>query len=253
MRLSDLVTQLSAHPGPALTWYGRDGARTELGGPVVARWLAKTANLLGTELAGSLFGEFPSPSGAAGEDAEGSPAGIIRVDLGCSWQSLVWTLAAWLSGWTVVGPASISAPGDSLRDEGDATVWVVASLDAAAVEAAEAGVWVLAHDVAPLALGWSGGPLPEGVLDALGELMAQPDGLAVDPGVDWRVDGAEAGDAQRVLVPAGDTAATARQVLAQWAAGRSVVAVDQQIAAGDDQDIKAALQRIARQERARLI
>lgn len=161
MRLPDLVTRLFARPGPALTWYGADGARTELGGPVVARWLAKTANLLGTELAGSLFGEFPSPSGAACEDAEGSPAGIIRVDLGCSWQSLVWTVAAWLSGWTVVGPASISAPGDSLRDEGDATVWVVASLDAAAVEAAETGVWVLAHDLAPLALGWSGEPLPD--------------------------------------------------------------------------------------------
>ena len=249
MRLSDLVTQLSAHPGPALTWYGRDGARTELGGPVVARWLAKTANLLGTELAGDLFGEFPSPSGAARDAAADSPVGVVRVDLGRSWQAVVWTVAAWLSGWRVIAPGSPDGSKGSSPDEGDATVWVVASLDAAAVDAAESGVWVLAHDLAPLALSWQGGPLPGSAMDALGELMAQPDGLVVAPAVEWST-GEARGSAQRVLLRAQDTPETARAVLAHWASGRTVVVVDTRDQDPAELDADALTEKIAEQERA---
>lgn len=232
MTLSELVDTLSARRGPALTWYGADGGRTELGGPVVARWVAKIANLLGTDLAGDLFGGVPT-----------SGTGVLLVDLGSSWQSVTWTVAGWLSGWRVLSPI----------DESDATAWVVASLDAAAVDAAQSGLWVLAQDLSPLALAWGGGPLPEGVMDALGELMAQPDALVVaTPAIEAPdsagnhagalVDEEDADAPERVLLEAQDPTGTARDILGLWAAGRSAVVVD---GAADE----ARLERIAAQER----
>jgi len=230
--LTELVERLRAQPGPALTWYAGDGTRTELGGPVAARWVTKTANLLATELAGDLFGA-PEPSAGTVD----FPAGVLRVDLGRSWQAVVWTAAAWLSGWQVTFPApgAGATPGGNVSssDEGDATVWVVASLDAAAVEAAQSGVWVLAHDLTPLALSWRGDPLPEGVLDALGELMAQPDGVVgLAPGErrpdisfdhDQRYDESLSG---RMLVTAEDSKATTSELLTVWERGGSAVVVD---------------------------
>ncbi|MCI1788851.1 MAG: hypothetical protein LKI58_12485 [Actinomyces sp.] len=258
MTLSELVDALSARRGPALTWYGADGGRTELGGPVVARWVAKIANLLGTDLAGDLFGEpAPAPGAPAGP---GSPARVARIELGRSWQAVVWTAAAWLSGWEVRGGAPTDSPGGGAIDEGDATVWVVASLDAAAVNAAQSGVWVLAQDLSPLALSWAGEPLPEGVMDALGELMAQPDVLVVaapaigvpnsagapdsaENHAGALVDEEDADAPERVLLEARDPADTARDVLGLWTAGRSAVVVD-------DAADEARLERIAAQERA---
>jgi hypothetical protein len=201
--------------------------------------VAKIANLLGTDLAGDLFGGVPT-----------SGTGVLLVDLGSSWQSVTWTVAGWLSGWRVLSPI----------DESDATVWVVASLDAAAVDAAQSGLWVLAHDLSPLALAWGGDPLPEGVMDALGELMAQPDALVVATPATEAPDSAGAPDSarnhagalvdeedadapERVLLEAQDPTGTARDVLGLWAAGRSAVVVD---GAADE----ARLERIAAQERA---
>lgn len=154
--LQRLVDVLSSCHSPALTWYGAE--RVELSGPVLARWLAKTANLLVGELDPTLFG-------VAGRTS----APTIRIDLGPGWQGVVWEVAAILSGWEVI-------------DEGGADVGVVADASAAAGALAEGTGVVLAHDLAPLALSWGGGELPEGVLDALGELMAKSDALEVDPG-----------------------------------------------------------------------
>lgn len=264
MDLPGLIDSLAARPGPVLTWYGE--SRTELGGPVAARWLAKTANLLAGDLAGDLFGDGADFDEArAGADDDGfsdpdgekgpSPTGTIRVDLGSSWQGVVWICAAWLSGWRSVeaGAAGI--------DEGDVDVWVTDRIGPEHPAAASEGCWVLAQASTPLALSWPG-PLPDGVLDALTELSAQSDALEIVPevstdlvvakldpdsggtglvrvsdlGQDDRRAGAEAtltadadaGDraSSRVLLTSMGPQEDARRVLTHWAAGRSVVVVD---------------------------
>jgi hypothetical protein len=168
----------------------------------------------------------------------------------------VWTAAAWLSGWEVRGGAPTDSPGGGAIDEDGAAVWVVSHVESATARAAQDGMWVLAHDLSPLALSWAGEPLPEGVLDALGELAAQPDSLVVDPNAVWKepADGGDVlvetdgspqpGGSLRVLVVADDAASTTRFVLAHWAAGHSVVVAGAE--PGDD----GALDRIATQEHA---
>ena len=225
--LERLVGILSSTPSPSLTWYGAH--RVELSGPVLARWLAKTANLLGGELSPGLFG--------GGESA--SPP-TIRVDLGRSWQGVVWEVAAVFSGWSPI-------------DEGGADVCVVADASAAAEALAAGSAWVLAHDLAPLALSWRGGALPPGVLDALGELMAQADAVEVDPGtVDlseaWgRV--ADTRDGRRLLwagTTAGGSHALVGTLVGLWLAGGSAVVVED--SAGADE-----VARIAEVERAGVV
>lgn len=209
MELPELIASLAARPGPVLTWYGEH--RTELGGAVAARWLAKTANLLSGDLAGDLFGAGSdlhasgphSVDGGDGEpdDADGpSPMGTIRVNLGASWQSVIWLTAAWLSGWRSVpgrlssvhegdtaspaGESAVTGIGStSESDAGGVDVWVTDRIGPEHLAAVDAGCWVLAQATAPLALSWPG-PLPEGVLDALAELAAQSDALEMVPEVD---------------------------------------------------------------------
>lgn len=212
MELPELITSLASRPGPVLTWYGE--SRSELGGGVAARWLAKTANLLAGDLAGDLFGDAAEPgSDTGGLQAPSSlddwsedttPTGTIRVDLGCSWQSVTWLAAAWLSGWRSVG-TGMAAIGEGRIDEGVAApsvggdgmagagtdsaagpevpavdVWVSERIGPEHLTAAAEGCWVLAQATTPLALSWPG-PLPEGVLDALAELAAQADALEIAP------------------------------------------------------------------------
>lgn len=264
MDLPSLVDSLASTPGPVLTWYGRD--RTELGGAVAARWLAKTANLLAGDLSGDLFdgwGETGTATAAgAGPDTAGAdpaPTGTIRVDLGRSWQSVAWLSASWLSGWRSVGAAA-----GSLGEEGGADVAVVAEVTPAELGAVAEGRWVLAQATGPLALSWPG-TLPEGVLDALAELSAQPDALEVVPAVSPEVvvtdtvagtDGplrlgdlgrraaVWAGAPSRVLLRPETPEADALAVLSLWASGRSVVMVDAQTHGAVD------LARIARTEKA---
>ena len=158
--LSRLVDTLGRTSGPALTWYGEE--RVELSGPVLARWLAKTANLLGGDLSPDLFGGVGPGS-----------AGTLRLGLGATWQAAVWEVAARLSGWQVI-------------DEGGADVCVVADARAAAEALDNGAAWVLAQDLGALSLSWRAGGLSAGVLDALTELAAQADALEVEPGdVGW--------------------------------------------------------------------
>lgn len=210
VELSSLIDTLSSHPGPVLTWYGKD--RTELGGPVAARWLAKTANLLGGDLSGDLFGQVdaaPSPG----------PGSTIRVDLGCSWQDVIWTSTAWLSGWNLVS-------------EGVPDVWVVASVGDATDALAQGTPWVLVQAMGPLAMSWSGA-LPDGALDALAELAAQPDALVVtprDPSPSHDLpDGPgmrrSTGNGREMLLVS-EAHADVTTVLAMWEKGVGVVAVD---------------------------
>lgn len=230
--LARLVDVLSSCHSPALTWYGAE--RVELSGPVLSRWLAKTANLLLGELDPGLFG-------GAGRTS----APTIRIDLGPSWQGVVWEVAAGLCGWQLV-------------DEGGADVGVVADASAAAGALAEGTGVVLAHDPAPLALSWGGGELPEGVLDALGELMAQSDALEVDPGgveapSRWGLgSGGGGGGGRRLLTVGGGGGGSHALVeglvgtlVGLWEAGGSAVVVDTGVDGRDPA-------RIAAVERARM-
>lgn len=227
--LAGLVDALSSFHSPALTWYGAE--RVELSGPVLARWLAKTANLVVGELDPGLFGVGDSCS-----------APTIRIDLGVTWQGVVWEVAAGLSGWRVV-------------DEGGADVCVVADALAAAEALAAGAGTVLAHDCAPLALSWGGGKLPEGVLDALGELMGQSDALEVDPGeveVPERWNLEDIGEGGRRLLTVGGAGVGGHDLVGilvgLWVAGGSAVVVDTGVDARRGPDVA----RIAEVERARV-
>ncbi len=239
----ELLDRLRSHRGPVLTWYGPD--RSELGGSVAARWLAKTANLLATDLSPDLFG---SSETGTDTDTRLAPRGVLSLGLGSSWQAVMWVLAAWLSGWETTTEDS-EQPSDVL---------VTDHIGEAALRAVEEGIAVLVQDTDPLALSWGGPALPEGALDALGALMAQPDGLLEDPdpdpttlvegehGLTVADLGATVEGPPRVVLVEGSPARDARRILARWNSGASVVVVASSI----DPAIR---ERLAAQERARQV
>ena len=138
---------------PILTHY--HSFRDEISGPVAARWVAKMANLLASDLSPNLFG-----------DNETTPR--ILISLPAGWQSAFWQVSANLMGWETQ-IATISQDSPSIAFSFDVHV----SDELVALEASTAP-WRLAHSTAPLAMRWRGS-LPAGILDALAELMAQSD------------------------------------------------------------------------------
>lgn len=138
---------------PILTHY--HSFRDEISGPVAARWVAKMANLLASDLSPNLFG-----------GDENTPC--ILINLPASWQSTFWQVSANLMGWETQ-TATISQDSPSITFSFDVHV----SDELAPLEASTAA-WRLAHSTAPLAMRWRGS-LPAGILDALAELMAQSD------------------------------------------------------------------------------
>lgn len=136
---------------PALIWYGSSGERIELSGKVLDNWVAKTSNFLVDEL-----------------DAE--PGLRVRLELPVHWKSLVWILAAWQTGCTVVlgsggGPAAVtaSAAADAAA-EGTAVAVALGALDLSYPE-----------------------DLPPGVVDYAAEIRSYADTFVADgeagPGV----------------------------------------------------------------------
>jgi len=138
---------------PILTHY--HSFRDEISGPVAARWVAKMANLLASDLSPNLFG-----------GDENTPRILISFPAG--WQSTFWQVSTDLMGWETQ-TAIISQDSPSITFSFDVHV----SDDLVPLEASTAA-WRLAHSTAPLAMRW-GGSLPAGILDALAELMAQSD------------------------------------------------------------------------------
>ena len=138
---------------PILTHY--HSFRDEISGPVAARWVAKMANLLASDLSPNLFG-----------GDENTPRILISLPVG--WQSTFWQVSTNLMGWETQ-TAIISQDSPSITFSFDVHV----SDDLVPLEASTAA-WRLAHSTAPLAMRW-GGSLPAGILDALAELMAQSD------------------------------------------------------------------------------
>lgn len=159
--VSTCISALNEHLGPALTWHGTNALsssvslREELGGPVLARWLSKVSNLMGTDLA-DLFGDA------------GAGRSII-IDLPGTWQGVVWAVSASMMGWEVSFDPTAA----------DTDVLVTNRPSEDAQRHLDAGSDVLFHNTAPLAVSWQGS-LPNGAMDALEAIMSQPDGLIVD-------------------------------------------------------------------------
>lgn len=186
LSLHQVVDSLYAQIRPVLTWYGSE--RVELGGPVLARWFSKTANLLTNE-----YTDLFAPSSGASQH--------IVVDLPSCWQKIVWVSTATLCGWTVSVPARSDdgevsqqieeSPGtvndlhSPATDLPPATIYVTDRHSPAAREAQKHGADVLFHNLALYSLCWDG-ELPSGGIDALGALMSHNDILENDyEPLDW--------------------------------------------------------------------
>ena len=153
--LHALLSTLASQAGPVLTVYSKE--RVEFNGPVLARWFSKISNLLSEELGADLFGEGEAHRGRF----------FIRHEL---WQEIVWTVPLLALGWTRLASLEDAAPGDLV---------LVSTIDEDALAAYESGATVVAQPREYLAFSWRGDPLPDGILDALAEVMAQPD-LLID-------------------------------------------------------------------------
>jgi uncharacterized protein (TIGR03089 family) len=123
---------------PRLIWYGPDHERVELSGHVLDNWVAKTANYMVEEL-----------------DAEAGSR--VRLDLPPHWRTLVWALATWQTGGTLV--VTSGAVGADI------------TATSAPAAAPPAGGLIVAVALGALALRWTG-DLPAGVLDYAAEVRA---------------------------------------------------------------------------------
>lgn len=152
--LSALRTQQAT--SPALIWYGSAGERIELSGKVLDNWVAKTANFLVDEL-----------------DAE--PGLRLRLELPVHWKTLVWILAGWQTGCTVVwDPEGGSAAADvtvtaSAQRSAPGTVVAVAlgALDLSYPADLAPGVVDYAAEVRSYADTYVEGPAPDAGVPAL--------------------------------------------------------------------------------------
>ena len=185
------VQRLTDKPGPVLTWYR--GGRIEMTGPVLARWLAKVDNYLGSEFA---FGES-----------------LYHLSLPECWQKAVWEAALLLRGWESADMA-----------EADLVITDDPELLA---EAAGLGAAVLAQPTDPLGLRWNA-ELPAGVTDAPGALLSQSDfsEYSLDVGPLWA---AETNLLPGLPTPPGRVflqRPDARTLLQLWGADGSALIID---------------------------
>ncbi|WP_425863669.1 TIGR03089 family protein [Arthrobacter sp. TWP1-1] len=210
---------------PRLSWYGPDSERVELSGRVLENWIAKTANYLVDEL-----------------DAE--PGTLIALDLPLHWRSMVWLLAAWAVGATVITTSSSDSHEGTTPDpfsEAD----IVATTDPVAANERIAGVkaapLVVAVALPALQMRWLG-ELPPRSLDYSGDVRAHGDVFFADESPEesdmaWQHDSATTNYAK--LLPQGTQApqrvllevrngwnAVVRGALKTWATGGSVVLLD---------------------------
>lgn len=147
---SSVQEWLEANNAAVLTWYSTDG-RVEFVGPVMSRWVAKSANYLV-----ETFGEGEEPS--------------VVLSLPDSWRTVAWAAGAGLAGAKVTVSDS--------PDLSEADVFVTADEDVAARVAEEdPGLIVLLQDLGLMTTSWEG-ELPDGVEDAIAEVSGQPDGIA---------------------------------------------------------------------------
>ncbi len=207
---------------PRLSWYGPDSERVELSGRVLENWIAKTANYLVDEL-------------------DAAPGTLITLDLPLHWRSMVWLMAAWAVGATVI---TVSSP-ESTTPDAFSQADIVATTDPAAanerIAAAKPAPLVVAVALPALQMRWMG-ELPPRTLDYSGDVRAHGDVFFADESpqesdMAWQHDStttsyaellAESAQApQRVLLEVRNGwDAVVRNALKTWAAGGSVVLLD---------------------------
>ncbi|GAA4656905.1 TIGR03089 family protein [Arthrobacter cryoconiti] len=155
---------------PRLTWYGADSERVELSGRVLDNWVAKTANFLIEEL-----------------DAEAGT--VVALDLPIHWRSIVWTLASFATGGTVM-------TGQSDADETGYLGSCISSLTRANIVATANPVdvaqqcvvlamnpCIVAVALPALAMRWTG-DLPSDAVDYSGGVRAHADVFFADEAPD---------------------------------------------------------------------
>lgn len=173
MHIADLQRLITRDPGrPRLTWYGEDGERVELSGAVLHNWVNKTVNLLV-------------------EEFDAAPGTRVLLDLPPHWRSIVWALATWRTGATLVlapqtdgsdGVGQADATGQSLAATSPGVDVVVTS---------RPGSWqgtdgqLVAVPLPALARRFDG-DLPAGTIDAGSAVMTYGDQIGwveeIDPG-----------------------------------------------------------------------
>ena len=158
--VADLLHLLTRDPGrPRLTWYGDDGERVELSGAVLENWVNKTTNLLV-------------------EEFDAGPGTRVVLDLPVHWRTVVWALAVWRVGATVV---LVAAEDDATTGRGTARPDVVVTTrpDRWAGTRAE----LVAVSLPALARRYDG-DLPAGAVDAASAVMTYGDqvGWSPEPG-----------------------------------------------------------------------
>lgn len=230
--VADLQRLIIRDPGrPRVTWYGDDGERVELSGAVLHNWINKTVNLLV-------------------EEFDAAPGTRVLLDLPPHWRAIVWGLAVWRTGATLVLLPDAPASGAVEREEGAGQPALLdLAHDADVVVTSRPMAWagtrapVVAVPLPALARRFDG-DLPAGAIDAGSAVMTygdqigwveevDPDAIALEPGgvrhgalIAW---GAEPGDdvapGARVLVQEGDALRLLRRTLQFLTVDGSVVLV----------------------------
>lgn len=154
--VADVLSLLVTAPGrPRLTWYGPEGERIELSGAVLDNWVSKTTNLLVEE-----------------HDAE--PGTAVLLDLPPHWRAVVWALAVWRTGATVLLPGDGATPDLIVTDR---------PADAPTVQGGPGGAPVVAVSLPALARRFDG-DLPAGAVDAAQAVMTYGDVIGWAPEAD---------------------------------------------------------------------
>ncbi|MGN7703177.1 TIGR03089 family protein [Cellulosimicrobium sp. 22601] len=158
--VADLLRLLTRDPGrPRLTWYGDDGERVELSGAVLENWVNKTTNLLV-------------------EEFDAGPGTRVVLDLPVHWRTVVWALAAWRVGTTVV---LAPVEDDAMPDDGTTRPDVVVTTRPDRWTGTRAEF--VAVTLPALARRYDG-DLPAGAIDAASAVMTYGDQLGWAPGID---------------------------------------------------------------------
>lgn len=197
MHVADLQSLITREPGrPRVTWYGDDGERVELSGAVLHNWINKTVNLLV-------------------EEFDAAPGVRVLLDLPPHWRSIVWALATWRTGATLVlapqtGGSDAVGQDDGVPDAGrarpDRPVDVVVTSRPSAWDGTDAQL--VAVPLPALARRYDG-DLPHGAIDAGSAVMTYGDQIG------W----VEEIDPDAVAIDHGDGTTTPHDALSRWATG----------------------------------
>ena len=241
--VADLQRLITRDPGrPRVTWYGDNGERVELSGAVLHNWINKTVNLLV-------------------EEFDAAPGTRVLLDLPPHWRAIVWGLAAWRTGATLVlapdAPAR-GTVGQTDVSEEHTLLGLARGVDVVVTSRPTAwtgtDVPVVAVPLPALARRFDG-ELPSGAIDAGSAVMTygdqigwveevDPEAVALEPRAvghgELMAWGAESGEdappSVRALVQEDSTAVLLRRVLQVLAVDGSVVAIAPTLTAELDQD-----------------